>query len=284
MKDKNSHKQPLISVVIAMYNPKQHIQRCIESILKQTYKNIEIIAVDAITFPEDLRKEYKPFIEKHARYFVDGPERSIQRNRGIRQAKGEYILLLDQDMYLTGNVADDCYRLLTGKDYIALTIPEISIGEGYWTKCVALERYVSTVLEEGMNECCRFFRKIDAETIGGFDPSIVGAEDSDFHYRMKMRGEIGKIKSIIYHDEGETDFFGRVKKKYYYSRAFRDYFKKYPAIAAAQFSPFKKAYIKHWKLLLKNPNLTFGIFFLRTAEVAAGFFGLLIKKNNYEQK
>lgn len=271
-------KKPLVSVVIPTYDPKRTIRKCIESILNQTYKNVEVIVVDAVTFPEKEREEYKSYVQKKTCYFVDGSERSKQRNRGIHEANGEYVLTIDQDMYLTENVIKDCCETFTTNKYIALIVPELSIGEGFWTNCVALERYLSLFLEEGMNECCRFFRKKDALAIGGYDETIVGVEDSDFHIRMKKKGRICKIKEIIYHDEGKTSFFGRVKKKYYYSKAFKEYVKRYPGVAIAQFFPIKKAYFKHWKILAKNPLTTVGIILLRCAEVGAGFLGILLKK------
>ena len=266
---------PVITAVIAAYNSGRTIEKCLKSIKNQTYPNIDIVVVDSLYYDKEKQKKCKKVIEKYARYFQDGPERSIQRNRGIEEAKGEYILVIDQDMYLTRKVIEECYRTLSNKNYIALTVPEVSIGMGFWTKCVALERYVSTFLEEGMNECCRFFKKNDGLKIGCYDPTIVGMEDSDFHYKMKKVGKIGKIKSYIYHDEGETKFFSRVMKKYYYSKAFRLYLKRYPHIAVNQFFPIKKAYIKHWELFIKNPTLTFGIILLRSAEVMAGLLGLV---------
>lgn len=274
---------PLVTVVVATYDSRKTIEECLLSIKKQTYKNIEIVVVDSFFYDKEKQKKCKKIIEKYARYFQDGPERSIQRNRGVKEAKGEYILILDQDMYLSKTIVEDCYRKLSSKNYIALTIPEISIGEGFWTKCVALERYVSTVLEEGMNECSRFFRKKDAIAVGGFDPTIVGMEDSDFHYKMQALGKIGKIKNYIYHDEGKTEFFGRVKKKYYYSVAFRKYLKRYPDIAIKQLSPFKKAYVKHWTMFVRNPILTIGIIMLRSAEVMSGFLGLFFRRYTYEK-
>lgn len=269
---------PIITVAIATFNSERTIEKCLLSIKKQTYPNIDIVVVDSLYYDKIKQEKCRKIIEKYARYFQDGPERSIQRNRGIKEAKGEYILIIDQDMYLAENIVKECYEKLISGNYIALTIPEISIGVGFWTKCVALERYVSTVLEEGMNECCRFFKKKDALTIGGFDTAIVGVEDSDFHYRLKMRGKIGKIHELIYHDEGRTSFFGRVMKKYYYSRAFRKYLKRHPTIAVSQFFPFKKAYIKHWAIFIRNPILTIGIIMLRSAEVIIGLIGLVIKK------
>lgn len=269
-----SREMPLISVVIPTYHCERTIERCLVSIKKQKYPNVEIIVVDSINYKMD--EKYKKIIKKYARYFQDGPERSIQRNRGIKEAKGEYILIIDQDMYLTPEVIEECYGCLKGN--IALTIPEISIGSGFWTECVAFERYISIFLEEGMNECCRFFKKKDALAIGGYDTEIVGVEDSDFHYRMKKIGRIGKIKKYLYHDEGRISFFGRIKKKYYYSQAFKKYLKRYPGIAVVQFFPIKKAYIKHFDLLLRHPLLTAGLVLLRSGEVFGGLLGMLPRR------
>lgn len=270
---------PLITVTIATYRPRPFIEKCLQSIKMQTYPNIEIIVVDALKYDQEEQKRCKEIIERYAIYVQDGPERSIQRNRGIRDAKGEFVLVLDQDMYLTPKVVRACYEKLTQENFVALNIPEISIGEGFWTQCVALERYVSTVLENGLNESCRFFKKEDALKVGGYDPTIVGAEDSDFHYRMTELGQIGKIREYINHDEGRTKFWSRVKKKYYYSAAFREYLKRRPSVAAAQFFPIKLAYFKHPLLLLKNPIITLGMFVLRGTEVCAGFIGLIFKKS-----
>jgi len=271
-----SREMPLISVVIPTYHCERTIEKCLQSISRQSYPNIETIVVDSINYNFSEKEKYETIIKKYARYYVDGPERSIQRNRGIHEAKGKYILTIDQDMYLTPHIIEECYEKIN--NYIALTIPEISIGTGFWTKCVAFERHISIFLEEGMNECCRFFRKKDALAIGGYDTTIVGVEDSDFHYQMKARGTIGKIKEYLYHDEGRISFFRRIKKKYYYSRAFRQYVARYPTIASAQFFPIKKAYFKHWKLFARNPLITFGIVVLRVGEVIAGILGILLKR------
>ena len=92
---------------------------------------------------------------------------------------------------------------------------------------------------------------------------------------MGKHGKIGKSSEVIYHDEGRTDFVKRVKKKYYYSKAFRDFIKRSPASATGQFFPIKSAYFKHWKILIKNPIITIGLVTLRASEVMAGVFGLL---------
>lgn len=266
-----------VSVIIPTYKPERTIKKCVESLLLQEYKPVEVIIVDSkfnpITDPEILR-----YLKKNTKYVKDGPERSIQRNRGLKEAKGEYVYILDQDMYVDPIVIKQAVEYMEKGEYIALTIPEISIGEGYWTECVALERYVNNYLETGLNECCRFLKKSDALKVGGYDPTIVGAEDSDFHYRVSKLGKIGKTKQHIKHDEGHTNFFDRVKKKYYYSKAFRTYLDRYQGAAVQQFSPLKLNYFRHWKEFVKKPHITVGVILLRGSEVTAGVLGLISKK------
>lgn len=274
-------KNPLVSIVIAAYNSRKTIEKCLKSIKSQTYPNTEILVVDGLNYDKKEREKCKKIIKRYTRYFSDGPERSIQRNRGIKEARGKYILIIDQDMYLTPKVVKESVTTIKAGKYIALLIPEISIGKGFWAKVVALDRYVSNYLETGMNECCRFFKKTDAISVGGYDPKIVGAEDSDFHYKMASRGKIGKIKNVIYHDEGEVKFWQRIKKKYYYSSAFRGYLKRRPAIAVLQFFPIKSAYFKHWDILIRKPIISLGMIILRLCETVAGLLGLFFKRNNY---
>ncbi|MBM3206329.1 MAG: glycosyltransferase [Candidatus Staskawiczbacteria bacterium] len=266
---------PLISVVVSIHRPPKTIKKCLESIKNQTYKNIELVVVDDFDNKEN---KYLEFIYSKARYFQDGPERSIKQNRGVREAKGDFILALDQDMELSEDVIELCYNKLSKENIVGVKIPEISIGEGFWTKCIALDRYISSVLEDSLNESCRFFRKKDFLKIGGYDKDIVGVEDSDLHYRLLKLGKISKIESLIYHDEGKTKFWRRVKKKYYYSRAFRKYFKRRPHIAVAQFFPIKLAYFKHPIILIKQPIVTLGMIVLRGCEVVAGVIGFFAFK------
>jgi len=110
----NKEKQrdlPLISVIIATYRSQKTIESCIRSLLDQSYPNVEVIIVDARNYDVKEKELCKKIIKKYpVKYFEDGPERSIQRNRGIKEAKGGYILILDQDMYLSNDVINECFQ------------------------------------------------------------------------------------------------------------------------------------------------------------------------------
>lgn len=95
---------PLVSVIIPTYARSQYICRAIDSVLNQTYKNIEVIVVDdngentenqLATF-----QTLKSYIDKEQiTYITHKTNRngSAARNTGIFNAKGEYICLLDDD-------------------------------------------------------------------------------------------------------------------------------------------------------------------------------------------
>ncbi|CVK16281.1 Glycosyl transferase family 2 [Apibacter mensalis] len=94
--------QPLVSIIIPTYNVEKYIEQGIDSLLNQTYSNLEILIIDDCSTdntPAILEKKYTKnkkikIIEKSENL---GPANS--RNIGIQQAHGKYIALLDGDDY-----------------------------------------------------------------------------------------------------------------------------------------------------------------------------------------
>jgi len=93
------------SIIIPMYNSEKYIKRCIESVINQTYKNIEIILVNdgstdnTFNLCEDIRR-------KDSRVILINKENagvSAARNEGLNIAKGEYIFFLDSDDWIELN-------------------------------------------------------------------------------------------------------------------------------------------------------------------------------------
>lgn len=89
----------MISVVVPVYNASQYLDRCIESLVNQTIKDIEIILVDDGSTDNSLSIS-KTWSEKDERIIVlEQINRGVSsaRNKGIEFSKGEFILLLDSD-------------------------------------------------------------------------------------------------------------------------------------------------------------------------------------------
>lgn len=91
-----------ISVVIPVYNIKEYLEECIESVLHQTYQQLEILLIDDGS-TDGSTQVCESYVQKDSRIVFLSQENSglsVVRNRGIQEAKGEYIFFLDGDDYL----------------------------------------------------------------------------------------------------------------------------------------------------------------------------------------
>lgn len=95
----NSEFQPEVSVILSVFNREQYLQRCIDSLLGQSFKNWELIAVDDGS--ED--NSFEVLKEYHANYpginifRHKNMKLPLSRNKGIMASKGKYITFLDSD-------------------------------------------------------------------------------------------------------------------------------------------------------------------------------------------
>ena len=106
--------EELISIVVPIYNVEIYLEKCIETILNQTYKNIEIILVDdgSTDSCKDIADEY---VKKDKRIKVIHKENgglSDARNAGIKIAKGRYICFVDSDDYIEKNYIKILYETI----------------------------------------------------------------------------------------------------------------------------------------------------------------------------
>lgn len=107
--------QDLISIIVPVYNVQEYLKNCINSILNQSYKNIEIILVDDGSTDES-SSICDLYVKKDNRIKVIHKENgglSDARNMGIKSARGKYITFVDSDDYLDENYVKVLYILIT---------------------------------------------------------------------------------------------------------------------------------------------------------------------------
>lgn len=266
----------LVSVIITTKNEETNIDTCLKSLKAQTYKEIEIIVVDNKS--SDRTKEYASQFTKNV--YDKGPERSAQRNFGAKIAKGEFVLFLDADMNLSKNVIKECVKKMMNKECAGVIIPEESYGEGFWAACKKLER--SFYIGNDFIEAGRFFKKGLFLKSKGFDTTLTGPEDWDLSQRMRELGELVRIKSLIYHNEGKLSLRTTLKKKFYYSKKISKYMKKSKnnKYSHQQLSIFHRyaIFFSQPLKLFKNPVLGVGMLFMKTCEFFVGFLGYALSK------
>ena len=96
------NKTPLISVIVPVYKVEKFLNRCVESIVNQTYKNLEIILVDDGS-PDNCPKMCDEWAQKDKRIKIIHQKNSgvsSARNNGIKQATGDYIAFVDSDDWI----------------------------------------------------------------------------------------------------------------------------------------------------------------------------------------
>jgi glycosyltransferase involved in cell wall biosynthesis len=106
-----SKNNPLISVIIPVYKVEKYINRCIDSVINQTYTNLEIILVDDGS-PDNCGKICDEYAQKDSRVVVIHKENgglSDARNYGIDVARGEYIMFVDSDDWVHPEIVERLY-------------------------------------------------------------------------------------------------------------------------------------------------------------------------------
>jgi len=95
-------KKPLISVIIPVYGVEKYIAQCLESVINQTYKNLEIIVVNDGTKDRsaEIAKKYAAQDSRIKVYDFENGGISVARNRGLEIATGDYISYIDSDDWL----------------------------------------------------------------------------------------------------------------------------------------------------------------------------------------
>ena len=105
----------LVSIVVPIYNVEKYLSKCIDSLISQTYKNLEIILVNDGSTDQsgEIAQQYAKQ-DSRIRYIVQKNKGlGGARNTGLEYAKGNYILFIDSDDYIRNNMVEKmakCWR------------------------------------------------------------------------------------------------------------------------------------------------------------------------------
>jgi glycosyltransferase involved in cell wall biosynthesis len=188
---------PLISVIIPNYNNEKYLEVCIDSVLKQTYSNIEIIVVDDCSTDASWRllNSLKDKIKSLSIYMNENNKGvSYTRNRGVEYAIGEYITTLDPDDLFFPDKIQSEYDV-----FIAHDNSDIVAYSSYTTFTEELQPITRVINKyntvEGDIYCGMLYRAIHFSRdilikkkmfieVGGFNESLHLYEDWDFKLRL----------------------------------------------------------------------------------------------------
>ena len=216
-------KQPLISVVVPVYNVEGYLETCLNSLLAQTYPNIEILLVDDGS-TDNSGAVCDAWAARDSRVravrFPENRGPSAARNEGVRQAKGAFISFVDADDRVEPNLLEKLHRCLEeneaevsacGADGIALQAgPAAVFSRAEAVRCLARGVPFNLV---------PWGKLYKAELAKGcpFDEDIFYSEDLLFLYTVLRRvRKVAYLPDVLYHytqREGSQVQSGMTRRK-----------------------------------------------------------------------
>ena len=203
--------QALISIIIPCYEHGLFIEECLESIFLQTYNNIEIIIIDDGSMDsytlEVLERLSKDSRIKLIRHLNSGP--SAARNRGIREAKGKFILPLDADNYLSRDAVQLLYEQLIAAPpevkYIYQNQQFFGNRNDYHLKPDF--NYYLLLKSNFIDTCSLINRSVFDEGLAFNEAIYLGHEDWVFFVELARKGYFGQLchrKTLFSNKQGFT--------------------------------------------------------------------------------
>jgi polysaccharide pyruvyl transferase WcaK-like protein len=299
MENKKINKKIELSILIPTYKEQDFIGPLLESIYKQeTTLKFEVIVINRSTGDDDKTSEVVNSFKKTKFYEIEAKKdsRNKQRNLGIDEAKADWVLMLDGDMIMEGNLLNSIQDSITkAGDTVGFVVTEHGIGDSYWAKVKAHEK--NLLIGNRYSEVARLYNKKTLQSIGGYPGDIIGGEDKYIELKMSEKGAIGRVnQSYLIHSEGSVSLKDLIKVKAYYANTI-------PALRTGKaqanswsvndllqliidailrfLAPFHP---RSWKKMFLSPLKTVSLFFLRCLEWGASIWPMITRVKKSEKK
>ncbi|MDA4130325.1 MAG: glycosyltransferase [Thaumarchaeota archaeon] len=269
---RNNSSTPLVSVVVTTKNSEETLNRCLESVVNQTYKNrgqIEIITVDnhSTDATQDIARRFGSL-------YVKGPERTAQANYGAKMSNGKYLYWIGSDWIIEPTLIEEAVSKSETNGYDAIAVHNSSDPTvSFWSQVRKFERdFYST---DPLVLTPSFFRRDVYMRIGGLDESLVACEEYEIHRRLIKGGyKIGRIHAKEVHLGEPKSLKEIVIKHYYYGKTLPAYVKSDSNDAVKRLSPIRISFVHNLNRFGSDPRLLSGFLiynFVRYASAGLGY-------------
>lgn len=186
---------PSVSIIIPTYNCASYVGQAIDSVLHQSFKDVEILVIDDGS-NDDTATILEPY-HAHIRYFHQANQGvAIARNRGLSEAKGELIAFLDADDRFWSQKLEQQVSCFQGSPDLGMVISGWQLVRDSGDPIATVEPWKgfpelnleTIILNKPARPSAMMLRRDWCEALGGFDESLSSAEDLDFLLRLMLAG------------------------------------------------------------------------------------------------
>lgn len=207
----------LFSVIVPVYNVEQYLDECVKSLIQQTYRNMEIILVDdgSTDLSGMMCDEYAKMDNRiHITHKKNGGQSSA-RNEGLKQAKGDYILYVDSDDYISPDFLELMEQQLSIQPYDMIIAKIVNFTDGSNIKmkhiqkgniCLSPEQALENAYYQNLFDVSNG-AKVIKSNIANECPFQEGMIYEDFKNMYKL---ISKCDSVLYMSEPRYFYRQRV--------------------------------------------------------------------------
>lgn len=218
--------EPMVSVVIPVYNGADYLREAIDSVLAQDYANIEILVINDGSCDDGQTEAIARGYGERIRYIAKANGGvATALNRGLKEMRGEYFAWLSHDdLYLPHRISAQIKALSGHTDKRAIVYGDyalfvdgpqiVQIQE--FAKRFSVEQLntpLFAVLHRAVHGCTVLIHRSHFERVGGFDESLLATQDYDMWFRL-MRGQAicyvpgVRVHSRIHKNQGSRALVG----------------------------------------------------------------------------
>jgi glycosyltransferase involved in cell wall biosynthesis len=224
---------PTVSVIIPCYNHGQYLDDAVESVLRQTYEDFEIIVINDGSTDERTNELLKTYEKPKTRILhTTNQGLASARNSGITEARGRYILPLDADDRIGVEYLEQAVKMLDANPQIGIVYCKAEFfgaASGEWKlPPYSLER----MMGDNIIFCSSLFRKDDWRRVDGYDPRMkYGWEDYEFWLSLLELGVgVYRIDKTLFYWRIRPDSMSRSMSKEDRTYSFKLIFEKHKAL------------------------------------------------------
>jgi len=222
-------KKELVSIVLPTYNGSKYIAQSIESCLRQSYRNLELIIVNDASV-DDTHEIILSFKDSRIVYLTNAVNSGLPKtlNKGFAESRGDYLTWTSDDNYYTEEALAVMLMRLKQKENVDFVYSSYYIidDNGKKVDTVEVSNSLNLLIHNCIGPCFLYKRKI-YKKIGNYNPGFFLAEDYEYWIRVLKKFRMKNLDDCLYyyrsHDGSLTATYTSETAKTAFEKAYKQH-------------------------------------------------------------